>query len=169
MAVARTPGQSGLTLIELMIVVAIVGLLAAIGVGQWREYTRRARMSDVVLAIGTCKTRVSESYLSLPSAPASASGWGCDASLRTQYATAVQTSASGAIRVTIGNLDAAVNGLYVHMIPAHSDGATPMSPGTDLGTGVAGWICGSDAQQVRAALPSGCRTDTTPFASLTYE
>ena len=169
MVVARSPAQSGFTLIELMIAVAVVGVLAAIALGQWREYTRRARMSEVVLALGTCKTRVGESYLSLPTPPASGGGWGCDSTQSTQYATGIQTSADGAIRVTIGNLDPAVNGLYVHMIPARSDGITPMSAGSDLGSGVASWICGSDAQQVRAALPSSCRADTSRYASATFE
>jgi type IV pilus assembly protein PilA len=166
MAVARTPAQSGFTLIELMIAVAVIGLLAAIALGQWRDYTRRARMSEVVLALGSCKTRVGESYLSLPSPP-SAGGWGCDSSMATHYASAIQTSADGAIRVTVDHLDPAVNGLYVYLIPAREDGTTPLSASSDLGKGVGSWICGSDAQQVRAALPTNCRIDTSAYASRT--
>jgi type IV pilus assembly protein PilA len=168
MAVARAPAQTGFTLIELMITVAIVGILASIALGQWRDYTRRARMSEVVLALGNCKTRVSESYLSLPTPPASAGAWGCD-NASTQYVGAVQTSLDGVVRVTIANLDPALNGLHVHLVPVRNDGATAMTVGSDLGNAVAAWVCGSDAQTVRHALPANCRTDTTPYASADFE
>ena len=54
---------AGFTLIELMIAVAIVGILAAIALGQYRDYTRRARMSEALTSLSTCKTRVGESYV----------------------------------------------------------------------------------------------------------
>ena len=169
MAMARAPVQAGFTLIELMIAVAIVGILAGIALGQWRDYTRRARMSEVVLAATNCKTRIGESYLSLTGAPSSGSEWGCDSGPGTQYVGAMQASPNGVIRVTIRNLDPAVNGLYVHLVPMHADGATPMTAVADLGSAVGQWLCGSDAQPVRNALPPNCRTDTSPYASAIFE
>jgi type IV pilus assembly protein PilA len=165
---ARQQFQAGFTLIELMITVAIVGILAAIAIGQYSDYTRRARMSEVVMASTSCKTRVSESYLSLTSPPASGSAWGCEAPA-VRYASAVQTSVDGVIRVTISNLDPAVNGLYMHLVPMRTDGTTAMTAAADLGNGVARWLCGSDALNVRKALPAECRNDTTPYASATFE
>ncbi|MBC5782722.1 pilin [Ramlibacter sp. USB13] len=168
MAVARAPAQAGFTLIELMIAVAIIGLLAAIALGQWRDYTRRARMSEAVLAATTCKTRVSESYLSLPEPPASAGAWGCSGG-SSHFVSEVQTSPRGVIRVTVANLDPAVNGLHLHLVPMRADGSAALDPAADLGNAVGQWLCGSDAEQVRNALPANCRQDTSTFAAETFE
>lgn len=168
MAAARRKRQGGFTLIELMITVAIIGILASIAVGQYRDYTRRARMSEVLLAMTSCKTRVSESYLTLPDPPASGSGWGCEPPATSRYVSALQTSTDGRIRVTVGNLDPTVNGLYVHLVPLRADG-TAMTAAADLGNGVAHWLCGSDTAQVRRVLPAECRVDTSAYASGSYD
>jgi type IV pilus assembly protein PilA len=168
MAMARFRPQAGFTLIELMIAVAIIGILAAIALGQYRDYTRRARMSEVILATAHCKTRIAESYLSLPSPPASAAAWGCEAPGTTRYVSAIQTSVDGAIRVTIDHLDPVVNGQHLFLVPARSDGS-PLSVATDLGNAVPRWLCGSDSSFVRKALPSTCRDDATPYASGDYD
>lgn len=167
MAWAQRRAHAGFTLIELLITVAIVGILAGIALGQYRDYTRRAKMSEVVMAVTNCKTRISESFLSLPSPPASGSAWGCDTVPSTRFATAISTSIDGAIRVTIANLDPAVNGLYMHLVPARANGAVLTA--ADIGTGVGRWLCGSDADQVRKVLPANCRLDTAPYASGTFE
>lgn len=163
MAVAQCRRQSGFTLIELMVTVAIVGILAGIALGQYRDYTRRAKMSEVLLAATNCKTRVTESYLSLPSPPTSPSAWGCDTAASGSYIAAVATSIDGALRVTIANLDPSVNGLHMHLVPARTSGAALRA--ADVGRAVEQWLCGSDSEQVRKSLPPNCRVDTTPYAS----
>ncbi len=69
--------QQGFTLIELMIVVAIIGILAAVALPAYQDYTVRARMSEVLLAASSCRTTVTESYQAAPTKPA-AGEWGCE-------------------------------------------------------------------------------------------
>ena len=54
--------QQGFTLIELMIVVAIIGILAAIAIPQYQNYTGRAQLSDAITIAGGLKTAVGEVY-----------------------------------------------------------------------------------------------------------
>jgi type IV pilus assembly protein PilA len=155
--------QQGFTLIEVIITVGVVAILGSIAIAQMRDYTRRAKISEVMLALSRCKNTVTENYLTLDSAPAAGS-WGCEGGGGSQYAGTIQTSSDGVIRVPIANLDSLVNGQYIYLVPAHSSGAGMVTP-ADLGKGVANWICGSDWLPVRNALPVNCRADTTTFAS----
>ncbi|MGZ5036893.1 MAG: pilin, partial [Usitatibacter sp.] len=54
--------QQGFTLIELMIVVAIIGILAAIAIPAYQDYTIRAKVTELINAAGVCKTSVAEYY-----------------------------------------------------------------------------------------------------------
>ena len=74
--------QKGFTLIELMIVVAIIGILAAVALPAYQDYTIRARMSEVILAMSACRTSITEVYQSGGSAPG-VNGWQRPASQKT--------------------------------------------------------------------------------------
>ncbi len=58
----RSRGQSGFTLIELMIVIAIIGILASVALPAYQTYTKKAKFSEVVLAVGFIKTAIDMCY-----------------------------------------------------------------------------------------------------------
>ncbi|MEE4278130.1 MAG: prepilin-type N-terminal cleavage/methylation domain-containing protein, partial [Halieaceae bacterium] len=97
--------QGGFTLIELMIVIAIIGILAAVALPAYQDYTVRAKLSEVVLAASACRTAVTEVYQSTSTAPA-ANGYGCEsAAASSQYVASVVTNADGMITVTSQGAD----------------------------------------------------------------
>jgi type IV pilus assembly protein PilA len=133
-------GQQGFTLIELMIVVAIIGILAAVAIPAYQDYTNRAKASEVVLAASSVRTCVSELNQSGRTNYSS-----CDSDSATQYVSGV-TAAD-----TTGTITASGQGDMLNfdivltpsstVILADGTGATALADGTYIAV----WVCSATA------------------------
>ncbi len=154
--------SAGFTLIELMIVVAIIGILAAIALPAYQDYIKRAKLSEVILAASACRTTITEVYQSGSSASApSSNGWGCEnsAGSASKYVDTVTTSSSGVITVKArGFNDTNIDTKVVTLAPFKADGTTALTA-ADIGNANIGqWKCGGSGTTIPLKfLPGSCR------------
>ena len=130
--------QKGFTLIELMIVVAIIGILAAVALPAYQDYTVRAKVSEVMLAASSAKTAVSEAASTLNALPA-------DASVTIQSQTSKYVSGvayAGGIITATATGDSAITGSTITMTGTFASGQMT-------------WVCGGSV--LAKYRPASCK------------
>jgi len=148
--------QQGFTLIELMIVVAIIGILAAVALPAYQDYTAKAKISEVILAASQCRTAVSEVYQTGSAAP-SANGYGCETSTTSsKFVASVATNTNGVITVTsttTTDLPSDARGMTVTLTPSNASGTALTYT---AGTQVAQFVCKPGTMPAKY-LPGSCK------------
>lgn len=151
------PTQSGFTLIELMIVVAIIGILAAIALPAYQDYTKRTKMSEVILQTSTCKLEVVEVYnVSGGAVTGDPKPWTCAVADGdgTKYMKSMSVDADGVITALSQGIPGVTTG--VKLTPLNSAGvALHMS---DAGNSTPRqWKCEPTVPAEAKYLPASCR------------
>ncbi len=140
--------QQGFTLIELMIVVAIIGILAAIAIPAYQDYVARAQMSEAMTLADGAKASVAEVWMNTGAFPAdnTAAGLGAAADIKGKYVaqTAVNNGVITATMAATG-VAGAIAGKTLSLTPT-----APSNPGGSMV-----WTCTSNA--AAKYLPSACR------------
>jgi type IV pilus assembly protein PilA len=146
--------QKGFTLIELMIVVAIIGILAAIALPAYQDYTIRTKVTEGLSLAASAKLAVADSYTSLGTLPVDNAGAGLPAAtaIASKYVKSVTVGAAGVISILYGNT-ATIGGS-----PVMDAKVVTLTPDVTTNQGSITWRCAIGASNTYYKyMPAECR------------
>lgn len=139
--------QQGFTLIELMIVVAIIGILASVAIPAYQDYTIRAKVSEAVALASEAKTAVAETAASLGGVgKVTTVNSGYTLSSKTNYVDSITIADGGAITVTTKSTGASEDPVFT-LTPNQTNAESPIT-----------WVCANSGGGLSKHLPASCRT-----------
>jgi type IV pilus assembly protein PilA len=152
----KTHLQRGFTLIELMIVVAIIGILAAVALPAYQDYTVRARVSELILAVSALKPQVEEIAAFRGRIPTPEEVSAASSSINSRYVGGVNTTWPGGNSLDLVVVATAALGIPENpralVLRATYVAATATTPGRIT------WTCGARASGLAAKYrPASCR------------